>query len=91
MHQPRRPLVNVLLWLILFLLCAGLVAGWLLRARRRIFGDYAFVPDYRSHPDQRQEDFFFGLLRMLQWLRLDVVAKPLLPRALRSAVEAAPR
>jgi hypothetical protein len=36
---------------------------WLLRARRKLFGDYAFVPDYRSHPDQRQEDFFFGLLR----------------------------
>jgi Fe-S oxidoreductase len=39
----------------------------------------------------RARAFFFGLLRMLQRLRLDVVAKPLLPRALRSAVEAAPR
>ena len=36
---------------------------WVMRARRKIFGDYAFVPDYKSHPDQRQEAFFFGLLR----------------------------
>ena len=27
--------------------------------RRKFFGDYAFVPDYKSHPDKRQEDFFF--------------------------------
>jgi hypothetical protein len=36
---------------------------WFLRARRSLFGDYAFVPDYRPHPDPRQEAFFFGLLR----------------------------
>ncbi len=36
---------------------------WVLRARRKMFGDYAFVPDYKAHPDQKQEDFFFGLLR----------------------------
>jgi hypothetical protein len=36
---------------------------WFLRARRRIFGDYAFVPDYQPHPDPRQEALFFGLLR----------------------------
>jgi hypothetical protein len=36
---------------------------WVLRARRKFFGDYAFVPDYQPHPDSRQEDFFFGLLR----------------------------
>ncbi len=36
---------------------------WFLRARRRIFGDYAFVPDYQPHPDPKQESFFFGLLR----------------------------
>lgn len=35
---------------------------WILRARRKLFGDYAFVPDYKSHPDPRQEAFFFGLL-----------------------------
>lgn len=37
-------------------------AGWLMYLRRRLFGDYAFLGRYRSHPDQRQEDFFFGLL-----------------------------
>ena len=36
---------------------------WVLRARRKLFGDYAFVPDYQSHPDLKQEEFFFGLLR----------------------------
>jgi len=36
---------------------------WAVRARRRLFGDYAFVPDYKPHPDPRQEAFFFGLLR----------------------------
>ncbi|HEB88629.1 MAG TPA: hypothetical protein ENI85_03580 [Deltaproteobacteria bacterium] len=37
--------------------------GWLLYARRKIFGDYAFLGHYKSHPDKNQEDFFFGLLR----------------------------
>jgi len=36
---------------------------WVLRARRKYFGDYAFVPDYKPHPEPRQEAFFFGLLR----------------------------
>jgi hypothetical protein len=35
---------------------------WVLRARRKFFGDYAFVPDYKPHPDVKQEQFFFGLL-----------------------------
>jgi len=36
---------------------------WVMRARRKLFGDYAFLPDYQPHPDKNQEDFFFGLLR----------------------------
>jgi len=36
---------------------------WVLRARRKMFGDYAFVGNYRAHPDPNQEAFFFGLLR----------------------------
>lgn len=36
---------------------------WVLRARRKMFGDYAFVGSYRAHPDANQEAFFFGLLR----------------------------
>lgn len=39
----------------------------------------------------RARAFFFGLLRAVQRLRLDVVARGLLPRTLRSAVAAAPR
>ena len=37
--------------------------GWLLYARRKLFGDYALLGNYRSHPDKNQEDFFFGLLK----------------------------
>jgi hypothetical protein len=37
--------------------------GWLMWARRKIFGDYALLGHYRSHPDKHQEDLFFGLLR----------------------------
>jgi hypothetical protein len=37
--------------------------GWLMRARRKLFGDYGLLPSYRRHPDSRQENLFFGLLR----------------------------
>jgi len=37
--------------------------GWLLHLRRKLFGDYAFLGHYKSHPDKNQEDLFFGLLR----------------------------
>lgn len=37
--------------------------GWMLYARRKLFGDYAFLGNYKSHPDKNQEDFFFGLLK----------------------------
>ena len=37
--------------------------GWLMRWRRELFGDYAFLGRYRRHPDRNQENFFFGLLR----------------------------
>ena len=37
--------------------------GWLMRARRALFGDYALLGKYVSHPDPNQERFFFGLLR----------------------------
>jgi hypothetical protein len=37
--------------------------GWLMRARRRLFGEYAFLGSYKSHPDANQERLFFGLLR----------------------------
>ena len=37
--------------------------GWLMRARRRLFGEYAFLGSYKQHPDLHQEQLFFGLLR----------------------------
>jgi hypothetical protein len=38
-------------------------AVWLMRARRRLFGEYAFLGHYKAHPDRNQEAFFFGLLK----------------------------
>ncbi len=36
---------------------------WIRRARRALFGDYTFTGTYKPHPDPRQEQFFFGLVR----------------------------
>ena len=38
-------------------------AAWILRAKRKLFGDYAFVGNYKRHPDPNQERYFFGLLK----------------------------
>lgn len=37
--------------------------AWLMRARRKFFGEYAFLGDYKDHPDKNQENFFFGLVK----------------------------
>jgi hypothetical protein len=37
--------------------------GWLMRARRHLFGEYGLLGNYKEHPDKNQENFFFGLLR----------------------------
>ena len=37
--------------------------GWLMRARRRLFGEYGLLGNYKEHPDPNQERFFFGLLK----------------------------
>ncbi len=37
--------------------------GWIRRARRRLFGEYALLGHYKPHPDPNQERFFFGLVR----------------------------
>lgn len=34
-----------------------------MRARRKLFGEYAFLGNYKQHPDRNQENFFFGLLK----------------------------
>ncbi len=36
---------------------------WFRRARRAMFGDYGFTGRYKAHPDPKQEQFFFGLVR----------------------------
>ena len=38
-------------------------AAWILRAKRKLFGDYAFVGNYKAHPDPNQERYFFALLK----------------------------
>ncbi len=37
--------------------------GWLFKARRHLFGEYALLGKYKVHPDPNQERFFFGLLK----------------------------
>ena len=37
--------------------------GWLLHARRKIFGDYAFLRTLQEPPDKNQENLFFALLQ----------------------------
>jgi hypothetical protein len=39
--------------------------GWLMRARRKLFGEYGLLGNYKEHPDSNQERFFFGLLKEL--------------------------
>lgn len=36
--------------------------AWLMRARRKLFGEYGLMGNYRRHPDTNQERLFFGLL-----------------------------
>ena len=37
--------------------------AWIMRARRHLFGEYAFLGNYKAHPDRNQEWFFFALLK----------------------------
>jgi hypothetical protein len=37
--------------------------GWLMKARRKVFGEYAFLGHYKQHPDRNQENLFMGLLK----------------------------
>ena len=39
------------------------VIGWIMRMRRKLFGDHALLGRYARHPDPKQEAFFFGLLK----------------------------
>ncbi len=55
--------------------------GWLLRTRRRLFGDHGLLGRYKPHPDPRQEQFFFGLLR--ECLDQGIVTEALLREEMR--------
>lgn len=57
-------------------------AGWLLRARRKLFGEYAFLGKYQAHPDANQERLFFGLLR--ECLEAGVVSEEMLRREMQA-------
>jgi len=37
--------------------------AWVMKARRKLFGEYAFLGHYKPHPDPNQEKLFFGLLK----------------------------
>jgi hypothetical protein len=34
-----------------------------LRLRRKIFGEYGLMGNYKVHPDKNQENFFWGLVK----------------------------
>jgi hypothetical protein len=55
--------------------------AWLMRARRHLFGEYAFLGRYTQHPDPNQERFFFGLLR--ECLEKGIVTEALLREEMR--------
>ena len=37
--------------------------AWLMKGRRKLFGEYAFLGHYKQHPDINQQNLFSGLLR----------------------------
>jgi hypothetical protein len=39
------------------------VIGQIMKLRRRLFGEHAFLGHYHRHPDVNQENLFFGLLK----------------------------
>jgi hypothetical protein len=56
--------------------------GWLMRARRKLFGEYAFLGNYKDHPDANQEHLFFGLLR--ECIDLKLVTEDMLRNEMKS-------
>lgn len=55
--------------------------AWLMRARRRLFGEYGLLGHYVRHPDTNQERFFFGLLR--ECLEQGIISEALLQDEMR--------
>ena len=56
--------------------------GWIKRARRQLFGEYAFLGRYQRHSDPKQEAYFFSLLR--ECLQQGVVSEEMLRQEIRS-------
>lgn len=56
-------------------------AAWLMRARRRLFGEYGLLGKYKPHPDPNQERYFFGLLK--ECLERGVVSEAMLRNEMR--------
>ncbi len=56
--------------------------AWLMYARRKLFGTYAFLGNYKPHPDKRQEDFFFGLVK--ECVENGTISEELLREAMRN-------
>ncbi|NIV74428.1 MAG: hypothetical protein GWN37_06210 [Gammaproteobacteria bacterium] len=56
-------------------------AAWLMRARRRLFGEYGLLGKYKPHPDPNQERYFFGLLK--ECLERGVVSDAMLRNEMR--------
>ena len=55
--------------------------GWAMRARRFLFGDYALLGRYQRHPDRKQENFFFGLLK--ECVKLGLVTEEMIREQMR--------
>lgn len=55
--------------------------GWVRRARTALFGDYALAGSYKPHPDKRQEQLFFGLLK--ECLEQGIVTEAMLKEEMR--------
>jgi hypothetical protein len=55
--------------------------GWLMTARRKLFGEYALLGHYSRHPDSNQEALFFALLR--ECVEADIVREDFLRKEMR--------
>lgn len=55
--------------------------GWLSFARRRLFGEYGLMGQYKTHPDPNQEKLFFGLLK--ECLEKGIVTEQMLKEEMR--------
>lgn len=56
--------------------------AWLMYIRRKLFGTYGLLGHYKPHPDKRQEEFFFGLLR--ECIENGTISEELLREAMRN-------